>query len=385
MVTIPSISELYANNLADLEAEFSISIPLIGKNFLRALAAVQAGKQKIQYLAIAFVQKNIFADTADSESIGGTLERFGRVKLGRNPFPATAGVYGCTVIGSPGTLIPALTTFKSNDDALNPSQLYILDADYLLVAGPNTISLRALTAGLDGQLLVGNQLTITAPIALLDNLATVTAETTEPLVAESLETYRRLVLQAYRLEPQGGAHADYRLWASEIQGVQQAYPYTGDSYPRIRLFIEATEGDSTDGHGTPPAAMLTEVQENIELPTTERPSRKPINDVVEYLPIAVQAININIADFPGATAAIQVAIENTITAEIDRTRPFIGAIDVLSDRNDLLDGNKIISLILEAAPGSTFGAVTFTVAGIPQLTYTFDNGETPYLNSITYV
>ena len=87
MITIPTLKELYDQVLSDLETQYSISIPLFGKNFLRALAMVQAAKLKIFYLAVANLQKNIFVDTADPEASGGTLERFGRVKLGRNPFP----------------------------------------------------------------------------------------------------------------------------------------------------------------------------------------------------------------------------------------------------------------------------------------------------------
>lgn len=83
-VQIPTTQELYTSIKSDLETELNINIPVFGKIFLRALAAVQAAKLKLYYLAIASVQKNIFPDTADPESIGGTLERFGIVKLGRN-------------------------------------------------------------------------------------------------------------------------------------------------------------------------------------------------------------------------------------------------------------------------------------------------------------
>src|SRR5690349_13978165 len=93
MISIPTTNQLYEDILADLEAEYGQSIPLFGKIFLRAFAGVQAAKLKLLYLSIANLQKNIFIDTADPEASGGTLERFGRIKLGRNPFPATAGQY----------------------------------------------------------------------------------------------------------------------------------------------------------------------------------------------------------------------------------------------------------------------------------------------------
>ena len=59
MITIPTLSQLYNDILASLEAEMNITIPVFGKNFLRAMAAVQAAKLKLYYLAIGNLQKNI--------------------------------------------------------------------------------------------------------------------------------------------------------------------------------------------------------------------------------------------------------------------------------------------------------------------------------------
>lgn len=387
MITIPTISQLYTNIIADLEAEFSITIPTVGRSFLRAMATVQAGKMYLYYLAIGKLQKNIFADTADSESIGGTLERFGRVKLGRNPFPATAGSYTVEVTGTIGATIPAQSTFKSNDDSLNPGILFVLDADYTLVAPTDTITLRCLTPGLEGQLSIGNELTITAPVPLLDAIGTVTVELIEPIAAEDIEDYRRKVLDAFRLEPQGGAGSDYRLWASDAQGVEQSYPYAkSGAANEVDLYVEATLVDSIDGQGTPSAAILTAVQSAIEDPTADRPSRKPLAVfAVNYLPITVKQIDIEITGFVGITAAQQTAIFNAIEAELAVTRPFVGSIDTLANKNDIFDVNKIISLILEAAPGSVFGAVVLKVDAAPVSTFTFSNGDIPHLDSITYV
>ena len=139
-----TLAQLYTQVKADLEAQMQTNIPLIGKAMLRVFALVQAGKLWLYYLAIAGVQKNIFVDLADPESMGGTLQRFGRVKLNRDPFPATAGVYTATVTGSSGGVIAARTTFKSNDDSSQPGQLCILDAQDTLVGSSGSITLCAL-------------------------------------------------------------------------------------------------------------------------------------------------------------------------------------------------------------------------------------------------
>lgn len=385
MTTIPTLQQLYSNVLADLESEFNVTIPVIGKSFLRGLAAVQAAKLWLSYKALGNVQKNTFADTADSESLGGTLERWGRVKLGRNPFPATSGQYTIQVSGTIGAVIPAQRTFKSDDSSLNPNKLYTLDADFIL-DGINLIVVRALESGIDSKLSISDTMSLTAPISLVDQVATVTEETIQPQAPEDLEEYREKILESFRLEAQGGAGADYRLWSGEVQGVNQSYPYAVSGfYGEVNLYIEATLADSFDGFGTPTQLLLDAVQDNIEVPTVDLPARKPLGTKVNYLAVTPLEITINISSFVGSTPTIESTIENAIIAALELIRPFVDSIDVLSEKNDIFDVNNIISIILAAQPGSVFGAVTLTVDGNVVSTFTFLNGNIPYLGLITYV
>ena len=390
MTTIPTLRQLYDDVVADLETQLGFNFPIFGKLFCRALAAVQSAKLYLFYLSVANIQKNIFADTAEIESIGGTLERFGRVKLNRNPFPARAGQYTVIVTGEIGAVIPAQTTFKSNDDALNAGNLFILDNEYTLVATTDTISLRSLETGIETKLSVGDKLTATAPIILVNKLATVTAETTEPAAAETIEDYRLKVLDAYRLEPQGGASADYRLWSADAQGVKQAYAYakTGTEY-EINLYVEATIADSTDGKGTPSALLLTTVEEVVEFdPDDSRPSyergRRPLQAIVNFLPVTIREVDVIVNGLVGRTTEIENLIIDGLTTEINKVRPFVAACDVLSEKNDILDNNKIIATILNARPGSSFGAITLKVDSTIYSSFTFINGDIPHINSITF-
>jgi len=391
MQNIPTIIQLYNGILADLESQFNITIPIVGKNFLRAMAAVQAAKLKLFYLAIGNLQKNIFIDTASSEAAGGTLERFGRVKLGRNPFPAVAGQYTVSVTGTIGGTINAETTFKSNDDSLNPGMLFILDNEHTLVSNPDTIILRALASGLDSKLSIGDQLTATAPIALVDSLATVTLESVQPLAAEDIETYRAAGMNAYRQEPQGGAATDYRLWASDAQGVRRVYPYAKDGAANeINIFVEAVLADSTDGKGTPSAGILTAVESVIELdPDTTIPlldrGRRPLGVFqVHYLPVTIKTIDIVVTGFVGLTSDIQAAILAALTADLATIRPFVAAADILENQNNIIDVNKISYTIQVANPRSVFTSITLKVNTTPLSSFEFDAGDIGFLNSVTY-
>ena len=81
MFKIPTLKELYDQSLQDLQTEMGISILPFGKMVLRAQAAWQSAKLKLYYVLLGKVQKNLFADTAEPESMGGTLERIGRLKI----------------------------------------------------------------------------------------------------------------------------------------------------------------------------------------------------------------------------------------------------------------------------------------------------------------
>lgn len=388
MITIPTIKELYDSIINDLETSFGNNIPLFGKNFLRAMAGVQAAKLKIYYLAIGNLQKNIFVDTADPESVGGTLERFGRVKLNRNPLPAVAGQYEIDVTGEIGAVIAAGTIFKSDDDSTNPGKLFILDAQFTLATTTDTITVRALEAGVSSSMNIGETMSSTVPLANVDRVAEVSAEVIEPLSAETVEDYRQKVIEAYRSEPQGGAASDYRIWAADAQGVQKVYPYvTPGALSEIDLYVEATVADSTDGKGTPSAGILTEVEEvvnfnpDLTIDVNER-ARRPANVYVNYLSIIPLDIDITVSGFTG-TVAQGTLVENAIRQFISRIRPFIDSADVLTDKNDTISTNSLIGVITATVPGVAFTSVQMSVDSSILSTYTFDNGEIPYFNNLT--
>lgn len=385
MTPIPTLAQLYASIIADIEGELGIQIPSTGRVMLRAYAAVQAAKLKLFYLALGRVQKNIFIDTADPVAIGGTLERFGLVKLNRLPFPPIAGIYTIEVTGTIGAVIPAQTTFKSDDTSLNAGFLFILDAPYTLVAATDSINVRALTAGVESQLVVNDTLTATAPIANVNREAIVTAIPTPPQAAEPIEDYRRKGVQAYRLEPQGGAASDYRVWSADATGVRQVYPFVATGLvSEINLFIE-----SDSGNGVPSGALLTAVQAVVEQdPDTTKPlnerGRKPITAIVNYLPVDPQLVDITITGYVGLTTEIQTNITAAIGELLDDIRPFVAGADVLAERQDVLNTNLLIFTIQNAQPTGFFNSLTLEVAGNAVTTYQFLNGEIPELGTITF-
>lgn len=391
MVNIPSIRDLYNDILQDLQTEFQINIPVFGKLFLRALAAVQAAKLKLYYLQLGNVQKNLFPDVADTESMGGTLERQGRLKLNRNPFPATSAKYeiSITVTGTPS--IPTGTLFRSSESALNAEALYITDEDYSIDQINNRIIVRAVTPGVESKLNTGDALSCTVPIVGMTGDAVVESETVSPTAAETEEDYRNAIIDSYRLAPQGGAAADYILWAQDAEGVKNSYPYTSSGNPgEVDIYIEATIADSTDGMGTPSSTILGNVEAVIEIDPNTGVGRRPLGVwAVNVLPVVINKVFIDIANSTGLTTDQKNTLGQAIKEQIDLIRPFIAGADILDDKNDMISTNQIVSWIINAIPGAAFGNITLTIqegtaTPLAVTSKVFSYGNIPFLESISY-
>jgi len=384
MITVPTISQLYNTLKSDIEANMQVSINLLGKVYLRANALAYAGKLKLLYLVLGQIQKNIAPDICDWE----TLLRYGKIKLNRVPYPAVEGQYDVQVTGTVGATIPAKTLFKSDDDSFSPGVLYQLDQAYQLTQSPDIITIRCLTGGEAGKLIVNDTLTSTTPIALVSSNVIVSAEAIQPIEAETEEDFREAVVLAFRLEPKGGSDADYILWSLDAAGVETVYPYakTGESSAVI-VYVEAKLVDSIDGQGTPTQAIMDDVEDvinfnpDISLSLPER-GRRP-TDVRLYIePITVKQIVINIANFQGLTGQITTDITNALTDYLANIRPFIAGANPISSKNDILANNGIIQTISNTVPGASYGAVTFTVDGVPYADYTFILGNIGWLQAV---
>ena len=390
MAATPTFSELFTGILNDLETQYGESVTGFGKVFLRALAAVQAAKMKLFWLEIAQVEQNIFVDTGDDDIV----IRFGEVKLRRPPFGATQGLYSVDVTGTIGAIIPAGTTFKSNDDSTNPGKIFTLDAAFTLTSSTDTFQIRALEGGPDSRLGIGNKLTSTSPLNNVDDEITVSAEDSIPLEAEDIEEYRDKVIAAFQTEAQGGSAGDYRLWSSDAQGVQEVYPYAkSGECAEINLYVEATKVDSSDGFGTPTTEILADVESVVEFdPDTSKPDnergRRPLGTFqIFFLPVDVKPVDINIINPMNIDVDTQAAIISALEELTDGIRPFVEAAEPLEKKNDILSVNVIISTIQGILTGNqTFDSVTLTVDAVAvPVSIQFTDGDIPYIQTVAFV
>jgi len=388
-MTVPTFNDLYTSVQSDLKNELNIN-SLVGKTVLNAFAAVQAAKLKLVYLTAARIYKNVFVDTAEPESLGGSLERFGLVKLNRLPNPATAGEYKIAVTGTIGATIPVDTTFKSLDASSSPDKIFTLDTAFTFTATTGEITVRALDLGSDAALVVGDELQITSPLANVDSFQSVTEVVTSATDAETYEDYRAKTIEAYQTEPQGGARTDYRLWAADASGVRKVYPYAKSGFAgQLTIYVEAVLSDSSDGRGSATTTILSDVEDVIEYDpdvtkTDAERGRRPLGidviDVVSVSPIPVDVSVIGLTD-----ASFLSAIESSVDDFLFEIRPYIGGADnpTLSEQGKLYEAD--IYAIVRAIIGSraTFTTINVAVNGNKITVYEFIDGYIPYLNSIT--
>ncbi len=375
MITIPTIKELYDGALANFESEYSISVNPFGKAFLVALAGVLSMLLWLVYLGIGATQKNIWYDTCDYE----TLNRFGFTILGRYPFVAVKGQYTITVTGSIGGVIPATTVYQSDPDSQNPGQLYQIDTAHVLAATTENVTVNALVGGLDSQLQIGDTLTSTSPLLNVNNQAIVIIESIAPENAENLEDYRTKIGQKVRLTPGSWNAVDYRLVGLGVVGVEDIYAY-GISATAVNVWVQGTIPVADPGPSASPTVITayTDALEAVRpLPAFDiNIASCPINDI---------DVTVTMGTFPAFSVTQQTDIENAVRAFINSIKPFIAAADTVAERNDIIAGYNLGTVISQAVPGYGYSAVTFDVAGSPETVWQADNGNIAFFNSIAFV
>ena len=389
MRAIPNLNELKDAIANDLKQKLNLSDSNL-KYVLDAMDSVLAAQFKLVYLYLSDIQNNIFPDTADVEANGGTLERLGRIYLNRNPRPATSGIFKLSVTGTAGAVLRNSLTFKSNENSKNPNQLYILDAEYILTGSSDEIEVRSLGGGVDFDLDVADEVTITEPVIGVNSTLTVLEVIEQPLASEDIEVYRQNILDAIQLEPQGGSRTDYRIWANDAQGVRKVYPYVknGDA-GTVQVYVESVL-PGTDGNGTPSTPLMESVEDVIFFdpddtkPLNER-GRIPIQVTLEVLPITPIPVDVEIIGLNDTSSAVLTSIQNNIKAYLLDVRPYIAGADLPRSKNDILYSGRVQSVVTDVLDSSNFfTGFVMQVAGNTENSFQFTLGSIPYLRNITY-
>jgi uncharacterized phage protein gp47/JayE len=283
----------------------------VPNSVLRVLSDGQGALCHLTLQYIDWLALQLLPDTAEHE----WLSRHGDIWLtnadgttGRKLATLSTGM--ATFTGVAGTVIPQSTQLigNANQFGYETTQTIILASPD---GTPTPGTIRALDPGVDGNLLAGSTLTMSAPPGGADNTAYV-VELDGGTDDETDDELRLRVLERIRQPPMGGDKHDYVQWTLAVPGVTRAWAFPnemGIGTVTVRFMMDDLRAD-LDGFPTP--GDVTNVAAYLD---TVRPVA--VKDFFVEAPLRF-AIPFNIAgltpDTPEIRAQIMASIEEMLLA-----------------------------------------------------------------------
>ena len=382
----PTTKSISDNINAQMDASFGTSLP---KSFTRVLSKALAGVFILLYKYCGFNFLQMFVSTASMSAtvVNGReivpLIEWGRLIGAGDPREGTparlSARLSVEVIGSE---LPAATqlVYVPTGAVYITTESAVLDSETFDIAVEATSSF----AGTQGNLEAGAVLSFANPLSGVARSALVISQIVTGANAETPDQYRTRVTNRFQLRPQGGAYADYKLWAEETPGVAQAYPYTSDFPGQVEVYIES----STEPNGIPTEAQLEAALNSINFDTsTGVAQRRPVGALVNTLPIELVGFSVEISGLivenePDVRAEILSALNTYFKSRA----PFLVGLSIPPrvDRVTQASVNGVIEDIVSLNNG-VYAAVTLRRGAIVTAIYNLGKGEKASLTEVTYV
>jgi len=399
-LSVPTTQTISDNIIAAIESAIGKSIPLLPKSFTRVLAKALSGVFILVYkhagwsLLQMFVAHASFRETTVNGRTFVPLIEWGRLVGVGDPVIATNAELNVSfAVNNPdATVLPAGTQLVHPDSGF----IYITEVDMALVLAGHVVPVLAASdpdgnggSGTLGNRSNGDVLKWANPIPQLSILGgTVFNAITTATDAESEADYRRRVIDRMANPPQGGAYADYVIWAREASGILNAYPYTGVTPGFVDVYIEASPVTAADADGTPTELQREAVRLLIEADSSGIATRRPVGAQVVIEPITRQGFTVSINTLvSNDDVATKAAIEQALDDFLRSREPFIVGISQLP-RTDRVSYGAVAGLVDDtaAAYGGTVEGVTLSIGAslAPINTYSLDHGQKAKLQTVIY-
>lgn len=393
-LSIQTTQEVSDDVVAQLELKLSQTIPLLPKTFTRVLAKVLAGIYVLLFKYCGFIFLQMFVQHATNEetTINGVKDRpltlWGKLFGVGEPLAATRAelVIEVTVTNQTGNLAAGAQVVRSETGVI-----YLTTTTVALDDATIQVTMRASSdqdggdgSGDIGNLEAGDIVSFANTPPNVATNASVVSTAVTGADAEEIEAYRARIQNRARAKPQGGAYADYRIWAEGVAGIVHAYPYAGDP-GEIDVYIEATVESSGSDDGIPTGAQITAVAAAIELEESGLATRRPVNAAVNVLAITRTAFTVTVTGLADTADGAEEAIQEGADEYFLSREPFIVGLSVLprDDRVTLAGVSGIIDGIANAY-GGTVASVTLK-RGVDLITsHTLGNGEKAKAEPVVY-
>ena len=393
-----TIEEVQQLLIRSFEHEFNTQLRILPKSFIKILCKVFAGVFIVSYKLVGWYFLQMFPETADWQEVtilGVRLRPL--VKLGvlfgvGEPLVGVQwqGVIAVDVL-TPGSVLYSGTQLKSSVTG----KLYITAETKTLLKSKETIPVVCTEIGTAGNLEKDDTLNFVNPYGFIKTEAVVSEVARVGLDNELESSYRRRVVNRFRMQPQGGALADYRIWASEVPGVLNVYPYNDKEQPGgVLLYVSGIPDVYADR--IPDGGLLKKVGEACTYdPETGKATRKPLTAMLDpkndgsysnIKPVVVVIFDVSITGMSGIASAdfaqvVKPALQNYF---FDRDLYIRGLSDD-NNRTNVVSKNHVITVVNQIAVSvkAVFETAEIQKNGSVTTLYTLDNGELAKLGTLT--
>lgn len=255
--TRPTFAELVARVSADMRSRLleqgKRADPLLRRTKMWVLARVYAAIFHVLYETLEWISKQILPSTATDIDY---LKAFGTA-VNVEQKTATKSVGTVRFTGTNTTVVPSGTEFVREDGTV-----YVTTASGTISGGQVDVLARADLAGADGNLDSGVTLSLVEAIIGVDPEVSYVSGWDTGTDDEEIEPLRDRILERTRNTPQGGAKADYEVWARQVSGVFRAWcvPLARGA-GTVNVYFLHDEGT---GFGIPTSGQVDDVQEWID-------------------------------------------------------------------------------------------------------------------------
>lgn len=381
----PTTKAISDNIIAQMDATFGPSLP---KSFVRVLAKALAGVIILLYKYGAFSFLQMFVSTASMSPTvvnGKTivpLIEWGRLIGAGDPRSSEPAQL---IVDVTAEIIGATLPASSQLVFVPTGAVYMTTESVVLTSTTMSVNVVATAefSGEQGNLSTGSVLTFANPLSGVSRSALVIDQSVTGVDAETSDQYRARVVSRFQLRPQGGAYADYKLWAEETPGVLRAYPYASDFPGQVEVYIES----STEEDGIPTTAQLEAALDSINYDSaTGQAQRRPVGALVNTLPIirvgfSVEIQGLSVLNEPDVRAEI---LDALTTYFLERAPFLVGlSIPPRVDRITQTAVNGVIDDIVSLNNGVYTGVILRKGSTVTTL-YSLGKGEKAKLTGVTY-
>ena len=392
-----TIEEVQKLLIRSFEHGFNRRLRILPKSFIKILCKVFAGVFIVVYKLVGWYFLQMFPETADWKEVtilGVRLRPLVKLGVLFGVGEPLAGVQWRGIITidvlTQGSVLYSGTQLKNSVTG----KLYITTETKTLLKSKEAVPVVCTEIGTAGNLEQNDTLNFVNPYGFIKTEAVVLDVARVGLDNELESSYRNRVINRFRLQPQGGALADYRIWASEVPGVLNVYPYNDKEQPGgVLLYVSGIPDVYADR--IPNNGLLKKVGEACTYdPETGKATRKPLTAMLDpkndgsysnVKPITVAVFDIVITGVSGIVPAdfaqvVKPALQNYF---LDRDLYIRGLSDD-NNRTNVISKNHIITVVNQIAVSvkAIFETAEIRKDGKLVPLYTLDNGELARLGAL---